>query len=421
MFTSMRLLSYPERLKLIQHLSGLTDAELKLLKNNITHDITLAESLIENAIGYFPLPLGMIAQLQMNSKVYQVPMAIEETSIIAGLSKTLKWVEEAGDIRTRSMGSCMIGQIQISKVQQPEKFAQKVIAHRQKWIDLANEWPAKSMFERGGGLQKIEMRLLGRPDGQVMGVIHIHLDVCDAMGANVVNQTCEFLKPHIEQDIQEKVTMCILSNLSDQKLVRAEIRLQGVEPSLGERLQEASLFAQLDPYRAATHNKGIMNGIDAVCIATGNDWRAIEAGVHAYAARNGQYTPLSFWTYQNSVLQGVLEIPLAVGIVGGVTKVHPIAQLALKLLNVKSSAELAQVMAAVGLVQNLAALRALVSEGIVRGHMKLHLQNLVLLTNALSYEAPALLAELEKKLDESNYVTATDAQKILENIRGQHE
>ena len=284
-------------------------------------------------------------------------------------------------------------------------------------IEKANEDVAASMVRRGGGVLDLQLRKLSRPDGGDMAVIHLTMNSCDAMGANIVNQVLEYLKTPIEHLTGEHVTMCILSNLNDQKLTTASVCVRGVDPILGERLQEASLFAETDPYRAATHNKGVMNGMDPVVIATGNDWRAVEAGVHAYATRNGTYQAISRWRYQDGVLTGELTAPIIVGTVGGVTSLHPTASMCLRMLKIKSANELSRVIAAVGLVQNLGAITALCTEGIIQGHMKLHLDNLLLVAGATADEIPILKACLQDWLVTHKRVSLSHACDLLAELR----
>jgi hydroxymethylglutaryl-CoA reductase len=237
------------------------------------------------------------------------------------------------------------------------------------------------------------------------------------MGANIINQACEYLKTPIETHTGEQVTMCILSNLNDSKLCCAQVVIQNIDPILGEKIAEASLFAELDPYRAATHNKGILNGMDAVLIATGNDWRAVEAGVHAYACQDGQYRAISRWRLQGQDLVGTLKAPLMTGIVGGVTALHPTAALCLKILGAESADELSRIVAAVGLVQNLGAIRALTTDGIIAGHMKLHIDNLVLGAGAKQSETPLLKQRLTEALRQSRRISLHNAIEILQEIR----
>jgi hydroxymethylglutaryl-CoA reductase len=243
------------------------------------------------------------------------------------------------------------------------------------------------------------------------------MNSCDAMGANIINQVLEYLKAPIEALTQEEVTMCILSNLNDQKITTAEVIIHEIDPSLGYKLQEASLFAEMDPYRAATHNKGVMNGIDPVLIATGNDWRAVEAGVHAYAASSGRYTAISRWRYTDHKLIGQLTAPLIVGTVGGVTALHPTAKMCLRMMGIQSANHLSRIIAAVGLVQNLGAIKALCTDGIIQGHMKLHIDNLLLGAGANESEMPLLKDSLEKWLTVYKRVSLNNARDLLTIIR----
>ncbi|HAT8189777.1 TPA: hydroxymethylglutaryl-CoA reductase, degradative, partial [Legionella pneumophila] len=271
--------------------------------------------------------------------------------------------------------------------------------------------------KRGGGVTDLQVRHLKREDGQDMAVIHLTMNSCDAMGANIINQVLEYLKQPIEQITGEEVTMCILSNLNDQKLTTAQVIIRNIDPILGQKLQEASLFAEIDPYRAATHNKGVMNGIDPVLIATGNDWRAVEAGIHAYAARSGQYKAITRWRYQNEILTGELTAPIIVGTVGGVTSLHPTAKMCLRMMDITSANQLSQVIAAVGLVQNLGALKALCTDGIIQGHMKLHIDNLLLVAGANENEMPVLKEKLQEWLNLNKRVSLNNAYDLLAEIR----
>ena len=250
-----------------------------------------------------------------------------------------------------------------------------------------------------------------------MAVIHLSMNSCDAMGANIINQVLEYLKNPIEQLTGETVGICILSNLNDQKLARARVVLNHIDEDLGKRIEEASLFAEIDPYRAATHNKGVMNGIDPILIATGNDWRAVEAGVHAYAARSGRYQAISTWRYANGVLTGELTAPLVVGIVGGVTALHPTARMCLEMMGITSAEQLSRVLAAVGLVQNLGAINALCTEGIIQGHMKLHIDNLLLVSGANAVEQPILRKRLRHWLSVHRRVGVKQAKDLLAELR----
>ncbi len=408
-----------ERFKRLVAVGALTEAEAQALKGGGLKDMGLAEKFIENVIGYFQIPLGVATNFKIDGRDVVVPLAVEETSIVAAASKTAKWVREAGDIKTESVGSLIIGQIQVAQVANFAAFEAKVLEAKSDLINSANVNVAQGLVARGGGVEDIQVRQVDRGDGHVMAVIHVLADPCDAMGANIINQVCEFLKPTIERLTGEVVTMCILSNLVDTKLTRATVTIHDIEEDLAKRIVEASLFSQVDPYRAATNNKGVMNGIDPILIATGNDWRAVEAGVHAYASRTGQYRSITKWTYVAGRLIGVLEAPIVVGTVGGVTKLHPTAQMSLNMLGVRSAAELSRICAAVGLVQNLGALKALTTVGIIEGHMKLHIRNLTLGAGASEREVPLVQKRLEEILMLTKRISLQNAVEVLREIRGE--
>ena len=417
LFTGFSKLTQAERFQRLQALGALTPDDVDFLTHGGIQDSNLADQLIENVIGYFQLPLGVATHFRIDGRDYVIPMAVEETSIIAALSKTAKWIKQHGEIITRIEGHCIIGQIQLAKINDFARFSAIFNTNKQFFIDKANEDVAANMVRRGGGVMDLQLRRLRRPDGGDMAVIHLMMDSCDAMGANIINQVLEYLKTPLEHLTGEQVTMCILSNLNDQKLTHATISLRNIDPLLGERLQEASLFAEIDPYRAATHNKGVMNGIDPLLIATGNDWRAVEAGVHAYAARAGRYQAITQWRYQDGTLTGQLVAPITVGTVGGVTALHPTASMCLGMLKIKSANELSRVVAAVGLVQNLGAIKALCTDGIIQGHMKLHLDNLVLAAGASADEASLLKARLQAWLVMHKRVSLSHACDLLDEIR----
>jgi hydroxymethylglutaryl-CoA reductase len=301
------------------------------------------------------------------------------------------------------------------------RFAGLIEASKSDLIRAANDEVAMGLVARGGGVQEIQVRRVPRGDGGDMAVVHVLADPCDAMGANIMNQVCEFLKNPIQELTGETVAMCILSNLVDTKLSRAVVRMAGLEPALIERLCEASVFAQQDPYRAATNNKGVMNGIDPILIATGNDWRAVEAGIHAYAARSGQYRSITSWRREGDELVGELIAPIVVGTVGGVTTLHPTAQIGLKMLGTTCAAGLGRICAAVGLVQNLGAIRALTTEGIIEGHMKLHIKNLALGAGALEKEAPLVQKKLEEILLLRKRISMKNAVDVLRELRAQSQ
>lgn len=409
-------LNYIQRLEKLKQIGVITSDDISFLVNGGVSDISLGEHFIENAIGYFQLPLGVATQFKINKKDYLIPMAVEETSIIAAASKTAKWIKDNGQISGQICGSTIIGQIQIAKIKNVEKLKRYLEFEKERLIKLANEQVVPSLVQRGGGVTDIALRVLRRPDGFEMAVIHVFMNPCEAMGANLINQVCEFLKNPIQDSVGEDVTMCILSNLVDSKITTVKVEID-IDSEIGEKIHEASLFSQIDPYRAATNNKGIMNGIDPVLIATGNDWRAVEAGAHSYAARKGSYSSLSIWDYRNGILTGTLELPLIVGTVGGVTRLHPTSRLALQILNIEDSNELSIVCASAGLVQNLGALRALTTVGIIEGHMKLHIKNLSLGAGATELEMPVLQSRLEKILTLQKRITLTHAIEALREIR----
>ena len=416
-FTGFSKLGRDERLKALLDMGALDADDLAYLRNGGLTDMSFADNFIENAIGYLEMPLGIATNFRIDGRDYAIPMAVEETSIIAAASKTARWVRECGSIATEVRGAHIIGQIQCARVGNWARFQSGLLAQKGHLIALANQEPAASLVRRGGGVNDLEIRAVARPDGGTMGVVHILLDPRDAMGANIVNQVCEFLRPHIEECTGESVTMCILSNLVDTKLTLAEVRLTEIDDDLAQRIQEASLFGEEDPYRAATNNKGVLNGIDAVVVATGNDWRAVEAGVHAYAARDGRYRSITRWRVDGQHLVGKLEAPLVVGTVGGVTKLHPTASMCLRMLGVASANELSRVAAAVGLVQNLGALRALTTVGIIEGHMKLHARNLSLGAGARLEEVPVLQQRLEEILRVRKRISHSNAVELLQEMR----
>lgn len=419
-FSGFSKLSRDERFARLVELGALQPDDVTFLRGGGIKSPELAENFIENVIGYFQLPLGVATHFRIDGRDYAIPMAVEETSIIAAASKTAKWVRENGDLTTESHGDLIIGQIQIAKVRDFDIFASTVEAHKLEWIEIVNRDVAHGLVARGGGVRAIQVRAISRGEaagGGEMAVIHVLADPCDAMGANIINQVCEYLKTHVELATGEQVTMCILSNLVDTKLTRAKVVMRGLDVELGRKIEEASLFAQQDPYRAATNNKGVLNGIDPILIATGNDWRAVEAGIHAYAVRDGQYRSITKWKMQGADLVGTLEAPIVAGTVGGVTKLHPTAQICLRMLGVSSSSELSRICAAVGLVQNLGALKALTTVGIIEGHMKLHIKNLTLGAGASEREVPLVQKRLEEILLLTKRITLSNAVEVLRDIR----
>lgn len=410
-------LTLKERLHMLEKMGFLTHEDLLILNKKNILSLELANHFIENVISIYQLPLGVAVNFVIDGRPYVIPMAIEETSIIAAASKTAKWIRDHGEIKTKTLSQYALGQIQIPRVKNYHELNKKISVNKQTLIDMANANVAHGMVLRGGGVRDISIRSLSRGDGTDMAVIHVMIDTCDAMGANIINQVCEFLKDPIEQLTNERVGMCILSNLADTKITQARVIIRDIDPELGEAIAEGSLFAQIDPYRAATNNKGVVNGMDGILIATGNDWRAVEAGIHAYAARSGKYSSITRWYMHGKDLYGVLEAPIQVGIVGGVTKLHPLAKLCLKLLGIKSANELARVVAAAGLVENLASIRAIVSEGIIQGHMKLHINNLAIASGASKEELPILNQRLQQYLKKNKHVSGSDVKEIMDELR----
>ncbi len=417
LFCGFSKLSREERFQRLLTLGVISPEDILFLQQGGIKNLNLADKLIENVIGYFQLPLGVATNFKIDGRDYVIPLAVEETSIIAALSKSAKWIRQYGEINTWVHGECILGQIQLAKISDFQRFSRIFNENRLYLIEKANEDVAANMVKRGGGVVDLQLRHLKREDGKDMGVIHLTMNSCDAMGANIINQVLEYLKTPIERLTGEEVTMCILSNLNDQKLTTAQVIIRHIDPVLGHKLQEASLFAEMDPYRAATHNKGVMNGIDPVLIATGNDWRAVEAGIHAYAARTGQYQAITRWRYQNDILTGELTAPIIVGTVGGVTSLHPTAKMCLRMMDITSANQLAQVIAAVGLVQNLGAIKALCTDGIIQGHMKLHIDNLLLVAGADENEMPVLKERLQEWLYVNKRVSLNNAYDLLAQIR----
>ncbi|MEN3978850.1 hydroxymethylglutaryl-CoA reductase, degradative [Acinetobacter sp. CWB-B33] len=405
-----RKLTVSERLKEVSKIAGLNAQQQQLLENDGALVCDLANGMIENVIGKFELPFGVAANFQINGKDHLIPMVVEEPSVVAAASYMAKIVRENGGFRTSSTEPLMRAQVQILGIESAEKAKEILLANKQEIIQLANS-KDKFLISLGGGCKDIEVHLFESTKVGPMAVMHLIVNVCDAMGANTVNTMAETVTPLVEKLTGGQVRLRILSNLADLRLVRAELTVrpdQLKQESLSgeeviERMLEAYEFAVIDPYRAATHNKGIMNGIDPVIVATGNDWRAIEAGAHVYAAKNGQYTSLTTWEKDaQGNLVGRIELPMAVGLVGGATKTHPLAQLSIQMLNIDSASELGEVIAAVGLAQNMAAMRALATEGIQRGHMALHARNIAVVAGANLEEVDLIVAKMVAEHDVRN-------------------
>lgn len=361
-----------------------------------------ADHMVENAIGVYALPLGIARNFMVNGRDVLVPMVVEEPSVIAGASFMARLARSGGGFTASTTAPEMIGQLQILDVNNLDEASARLLAHKEELLQAANGLDPLLTRFGGGPRDLIVRRIEESPIGPFL-VLHLIYDVRDAMGANAINTALEALAPRVSAISGGRVHLRILSNLADRRLARATCTIPLKQlafasfsaETVRDGIIEAWAFAAVDPYRAATHNKGIMNGVDAVVLATGNDWRAVEAGAHAYAARQGRYTSLSTWGKDEAGnLIGSLELPLAVGIVGGATRVHPGAQAALKLMKVETAAQLAEIIVSVGLAQNLAALRALATEGIQRGHMGLHARQVAIAAGAKEDQINRLAAQM---------------------------
>jgi len=416
---SFHKLTVPERVRAVRDRGLLSAQDYKaLLNGQATLDVTSADAMIENVIGVMGLPVGLALNFLINGKDYVVPLAVEEPSIVAALSYAAKTARAAGGFTTSSSEPILIGQIQLVDVPHPAKARQLLEQRKEEVLNLANSLHPR-MVARGGGAVDLEVILHpATSDSVEMLVVHLLVNTCDAMGANLVNTMCEGVASFLESLTGGTVFLRILSNLADRSLVRASVKIpmehlrsNGYD---GEQVRDgiviASQFASVDPYRAATHNKGIMNGIDAVALATGNDWRAVEAGAHAFAARGTRYTSLSRWSKAaDGTLVGTIELPLRVGIVGGPLQTNPSVAVNLRIMQVESSRELAEVMAAVGLAQNFAALRALATEGIQRGHMTLHARSVATAAGA----TPEIFDTVVERLVASGEVKVWKARELV--------
>lgn len=411
-----------ERLQSVKAFDGLSDEDLRSLHGGSgSLTVERADKMIENVVGTYNLPLGVATNFQINGRDVLVPMVVEEPSIVAGASYAAKLIRDGGGFQASHTEPLMIGQVQLVNVVAPHQARQRIFEHRDEILALANK-QSRSLITLGGGARDLEVRIF--PDSPMgpMLVVHLIVDCRDAMGANAVNSMCEAVAPLLERITEGRAYLRILSNLTDRRLARARALipveslardgLSGDE--VAEGIMWAYAFAAVDPYRATTHNKGILNGIDPVIVATGNDWRAIEAGAHAYASRSGQYTSLTVWERDaEGNLIGTLEMPLSVGIVGGATRVHPGAQAALKLLNVKSAGELAEICVCAGLASNLAAMRALATEGIQKGHMGLHARQIALAAGAHGTQ----IDEIASRMVAEGTIKPARAEEILAELQ----
>jgi hydroxymethylglutaryl-CoA reductase len=357
-----------ERIKKVREFTGLDVGDIEALETGLS--VENADRMVENVVGRIGIPLGIATNFRRNGRDYLIPMATEEPSVVAAASNAARIVRECGGFKTSSTKPLMIGQIQLI-TENPEKAKEGIIKNKDKILELANDQDP-TLIALGGGAEDLKVRIIETKCGRML-ITHLLVNVQDAMGANIVNTMTEAVAPYIEKITGGKVYLRVLTNLATERMARAEcvISREAIGEETIDGIVKACEFASSDIYRAVTHNKGVMNGITAVALATGNDTRAVEAGAHAYATHRGGYAPLTEWMNEGSNLIGRIELPLAVGIIGGAT-MNPTARVSLKILGVKKSRELAEVMASVGLAQNLAALKALVGEGIQKGHMRLH-------------------------------------------------
>jgi len=395
-------LSLEERLRIVREFAGLTSEEAQTLANGTMPSAT-AQRMIENVISMFPIPLGIATNFLVNGRDYLVPMAIEEPSVVAAASNAAKMARPTGGFTATSTEPVMISQIQIVRCPSPKDAEKEILSARKEILEKANQQDP-TLLSMGGGAKDLRVRILPSQVGILV--------IVELMGANVVNTMAEAVAPMVEKISKGQARLRIISNLADRRIAKATTTVS--KEALGgedivDGIVEAYAFAAADPYRCATHNKGVMNGVTAVCLATGNDTRAIEAGAHAYAARSEHYSPLTTWKKDSKGnLVGTIEIPAAVGIIGGVTAVHPMAKICLKILGVKTARELGEVMASVGLAQNMAALRALAAEGIQKGHMSLHARNIAAMAGAqgdlIDSVADKMVAERKIRLDRAREI-----------------
>lgn len=404
-----------ERIQHVKDFADLTDQEVKILQSTGALEMELADRMIENVVGTFPLPLGIAMNFLINKKEYMIPIAIEEPSVVAAATYAAKMAREKGGFFTSSTDPVMIGQIQAVDIKDPFAAKMKILSAKKEILQKANDQDPM-LVSVGGGAKDLHVKVIDAKTGPMV-ITELDVDCRDAMGANAVNTMAEAVAPIIERITGGRVYLRIISNLAVKRLARAwaVITKEAVGgEEVVDGIVEAYNFAVADPYRAATHNKGILNGIIGVVIATGNDHRAIEAGAHAYASRNGHYGTLSYWEKNSDGdLVGSIELPMAVGLIGGATKVHPTAKVTLKILGVKTANELGEVMAAVGLAQNLGALRALAHEGIQRGHMSLHARNVAITAGA----SGKLIDLVVERMVEERKVRMDRAKELLEEYK----
>ena len=406
-------LSVEERLDEVVKFANLDKEDIENIKNTDALDISKADNMVENVIGRFTLPMGVALNFKINDKDYIIPMVSEEASVIAAASNAAKLARSSGGFYTSNTGSIMIAQIQIVGVKDVNYTRMVIYENKERILKICND-KDPVLVKFGGGALDIDVRVI-ETNFENMVILHLKVNTLDAMGANAVNTMAEAVAPFIETITGGTVYLRILSNLAIERLVRARTKIKKEElggEEVVDKIILAYTFAEADPFRATTHNKGIMNGISAVVLATGNDTRAIEAGAHAYASITGSYKPLTKWEKDNNGdLVGTIELPLALGIVGGATKIHPTAKTVVKILGVKSATELGEIVASVGLAQNLAAIKALATEGIQRGHMSLHAKNIASVAGAKGEE----LDRIVKKMIEDKNINLEYAKSLLKN------
>ena len=406
-------LSVEERLDEVVKFANLDKEDIENIKNTDALDISKADNMVENVIGRFTLPMGVVLNFKINDKDYIIPMVSEEASVIAAASNAAKLARSSGGFYTSNTGSIMIAQIQIVGVKDVNYTRMVIYENKEKILKICND-KDPVLVKFGGGALDIDVRVM-ETNFENMVILHLKVNTLDAMGANAVNTMAETVAPFIETITGGTVYLRILSNLAIERLVRARTKIKKEElggEEVVDKIILAYTFAEADPFRATTHNKGIMNGISAVVLATGNDTRAIEAGAHAYASITGSYKPLTKWEKDNNGdLVGTIELPLALGLVGGATKIHPTAKTVVKILGVKSATELGEIVASVGLAQNLAAIKALATEGIQRGHMSLHAKNIASVAGAKGEE----LDRIVKKMIEDKNINLEYAKSLLKN------
>ncbi|MEO7094139.1 MAG: hydroxymethylglutaryl-CoA reductase, degradative [Polyangiales bacterium] len=410
-------LSVEERRRVVAQAADLEPHEFDAASSKGGFDVATSDKTVENVLGVYALPFAATLNVRINGRDVIAPMVIEEPSVVAAASNAARIVRNGGGFKVEADAPIVAAQVQILDVVDAPAASASIVAATAEILALADS-AIPGLVARGGGARSLEVRVLGEPSDRMI-VIDVHVDCCDAMGANLVNSVAEAIGDRLGMLARGRVGFRILSNLCDRRRVRVSCSvpfealatddMPGAEVARG--MEEGSRFAELDAYRAATHNKGIMNGIDAVVIATGNDWRAVEAGAHAYAARGARYAPLAVWRREGTHLVGRLELPLALGVVGGTLRVHPTARLALRMSGAQGATDLACIAAAVGLASNLAALRALASDGIQRGHMALHARTVAIAAGA----SGELVERVAARIVELGDITVEGAKRVLAN------